>query len=297
VKNAATIHSEEEVPLTGSSRGGKQVSSLSLETPEIVVSRNGGAGGDLTTDSSVASSSADDGNNSGSGGGGGGAPAISAEGRFRDEKYNRKVQHWKDHPLAVGLVEISWSDEMQKFRDRDARRRAADDSSAESANCLCCSAVVCPYLGATRIGNMSVLKQSTIEINIEEEDEETGEIRVVRVARPKLDFVVGPYWPMLFFVTYPLIFGVSGWALVVAIPGKPISLVLAWSICTFGLIFSLAMTGFRDPGIMLRRHNPPPRAQGTWRWSDQAQTFRPRGAMYDSDTGVVVEGFDHTCPW
>ena len=43
---------------------------------------------------------------------------------------------------------------------------------------------------------MSVLKKSTITMNVEEEDEETGEIQVVRATRPKLDIVVGPYWPM-----------------------------------------------------------------------------------------------------
>ena len=146
---------------------------------------------------------------------------------------------------------------------------------------------------------MSILKKSTITMNVEEEDEETGEIQVVRATRPKLDIVIGPYWPMLFLVTYPLIFGISGWALVRGLPGKPLPLVLAWCSCTVGLIVALACTAFRDPGIMYRRHNPPSsaRSQNTWRWSDQAQTFRPRGAVYDPDTGVVVEGFDHTCPW
>ena len=25
--------------------------------------------------------------------------------------------------------------------------------------------------------------------------------------------------------------------------------------------------------------------------------YRPPGAQYDSDCGVVIEGFDHVCPW
>eukprot|EP00558_Chaetoceros_sp_UNC1202_P001963 CAMPEP_0197260222 /NCGR_PEP_ID=MMETSP1429-20130617/83923_1 /TAXON_ID=49237 /ORGANISM="Chaetoceros sp., Strain UNC1202" /LENGTH=80 /DNA_ID=CAMNT_0042724457 /DNA_START=478 /DNA_END=720 /DNA_ORIENTATION=- len=34
-----------------------------------------------------------------------------------------------------------------------------------------------------------------------------------------------------------------------------------------------------------------------WRWNDQVQSFIPRGSYYDPDCAVVVEEFDHTCPW
>jgi palmitoyltransferase ZDHHC9/14/18 len=103
----------------------------------------------------------------------------------------------------------------------------------------------------------------------------------------------------LIFVTYPLIFGVSGWAFTVAIlPGKkhPM-LVLGWLVITLALIVALSLTGCRDPGIMYRHPRPPPQNENQWRWNDQAQTFRPRLAYYDSDTAVMVEEFDHTCPW
>lgn len=224
-------------------------------------------------------------------------PAMqSVEERFENEAYNLKVKHWKESPFAVGMTEITWADESLKMGARGGRD--GDDQSVDSANCLCFSAAICPHIpGVTRVGNMSVLKQSTISVQAEEEDEETGEVRVVRVTRPKLDIVVGPYWPMLLLITYPLIFGISGWTLVKAIPGKPILLQLAWSTFTIGLIVALALTACRDPGIMFRRRTPPQNATSQWRWNDQAQTYRPRGAIYDSDTGVVVEGFDHTCPW
>lgn len=39
------------------------------------------------------------------------------------------------------------------------------------------------------------------------------------------------------------------------------------------------------------------RMQSNWRWSDQANTYRPPGATYDRDCGVVIKEFDHTCPW
>ena len=269
----SALSSDEDVPLT-SKRQPQVVSSLSLE-PAVP---NNEGNQELVPENS--------------------AP-LSMEERYETEQYNLKVANWKDSPFAVGLTEITWAAEQEKFRKKPSP--ADDDHSVDSANCLCFSAAICPHItGAERVGNMSVLKQSTITTNVEEEDEETGEIQVVRVTRPKLDIVIGPYWPMLLLVTYPLIFGISGWTLVRAIPGKPLSLVFAWSVCTVGLIVALACTAFRDPGIMYRRHIPPAaaRAQNSWRWSDQAQTFRPKGAIYDPDTAVVVEGFDVSfCNW
>ena len=48
-------------------------------------------------------------------------------------------------------------------------------------------------------------------------------------------------------------------------------------------------------GILQRHSNPPPGSdESQWRWNDRALTYRPRGAWYDQDTAVVVEGFDHT---
>lgn len=54
------------------------------------------------------------------------------------------------------------------------------------------------------------------------------------------------------------------------------------------------MTAFRDPGILPRHHKIPPQHEGAWRWNDRAHSYRPRGAWYDPDTAVIVEGFDHT---
>ena len=53
---------------------------------------------------------------------------------------------------------------------------------------------------------------------------------------------------MLCMVTYPLILGVSGMTLVMAIPKVNPLIGFVWAICTIGLISALAMTAFRDPG-------------------------------------------------
>mmetsp|Transcript_65513 Transcript_65513/g.112619 ORF Transcript_65513/g.112619 Transcript_65513/m.112619 type:complete len:154 (-) Transcript_65513:91-552(-) len=49
-------------------------------------------------------------------------------------------------------------------------------------------------------------------------------------------------------------------------------------------------------GIVRRYTEEPPNTTG-WRWSDQAQSFRPRTSRYDRDCGLVIDEFDHTCPW
>lgn len=102
---------------------------------------------------------------------------------------------------------------------------------------------------------------------------------------------------MLLCVTYPLIFGVSIATLVLAIPKCNFLVTIIWAACTLGLIYALAMTAFRDPGILPKHEQAPPQNTNGWLWSDRAYSWRPRGAFYDTDTGVVVEEFDHTCPW
>jgi hypothetical protein len=208
-----------------------------------------------------------------------------------------KLKLWLDSPFAAGLTEPTWVHELKYSVRRNAHNDSDDDDiNSDTSGCLCCSAIVCPYLGAGRVGNMAVLHSSTEWVEEMEQDEETGEKQVRRFTRPRLNIVVGPYWPMLLFVTYPIIFAVSGWAFVTAIlPGKlPAIVVLFWLACTVGLITALAFTGFRDPGILYRHDSPPPQGENTWRWSDQAQSYRPRGAYFDSDTFVIVEDFDHT---
>ena len=136
-----------------------------------------------------------------------------------------------------------------------------------------------------------------------------------KVSKREIDLIVGPYWPMMVFVTYPLILGVSTWTAVAAIfvPNYNIILVTIWSTMTFGLCFSLFSVAFRDPGILPKYKQIPSsdsltgsNANATkrvshrrqhWRWVDSAQSYAPRDAMYDPDCAVIVEEFDHTCPW
>ena len=204
--------------------------------------------------------------------------ALSVEDRYRAEQLSAKRKHWMESPFAVGMVEPTWADEV-----------AQNPNSA-----MCCPAYICSKLGAGRVGNMAVLRQTTEWVEQVEIDQETGQEKKQRFTRPRLVCVFGPFWPMLLLITYPLIFGVSLWTLFHAIPGKPLLLQVVWGTLTVSLILALAFTSFRDPGILYRVQQPPPQEENQWRWNDQAQTYRPRNAFYDTDCGVVVEEFDHT---
>jgi hypothetical protein len=191
--------------------------------------------------------------------------------------------------------------------------------STDSTGCLCCSAIVCHALGAQRVGNMSVLYSTTewveedvvVKTTPSTSSNSSGEgdddlpksppskRTRRRYARPKLHVVLGPYWPMLLFVTYPLILIASLWTFWSGIYTKSIHplLALVWFLSTATLMVSLALTGCRDPGILYRHRRPPSYAaalSSNWRWNDKALTYRPRSAVYDDDTAVVVEEFDHT---
>lgn len=295
------------------------------------------------------------------------ATLQSIDDHYHTQRQQTKLNHWKESEYAAGLVEPTWSDELLHFHQSDQcccciSREAAGQMFQEEIDpgcgCVYLSAVVCSRLGAGRIGNMAVLKERYVMVEVDDsefgeegDDEEFGggkemeegfvedgdmlhqrkstqngadsstsaDARTTKrlVRRREIDLIVGPFWPMLIFITYPLIFGVSTFALINGLPGRPLYQKAIWALLTFLLIRALFNTSFRDPGI-LRRHKNPPRCMddleeddegdrsrrrigfrwgneaGPWRWSDQAQSYRPRNAMYDPDCRVIVEEFDHT---
>ena len=225
------------------------------------------------------------------------------------------------------------------------------DEIDPGCGCIYLSALICSRLGADRIGNMAVLKSRYVMVEVDDEGEDGEEFvnddeealhyrnnnsnnskskdddtnkgkkkkkkknQTKRMMRKReIQFIVGPFWPMLIGITYPLIFGVSGLTLFIGLPGRAWYIQLGWTILTVLLIRALFNTGFRDPGILSRHVDPPVVSEededdttvrrrvgfrwgsegGSWRWSEQAQSYRPRNAMYDPDCAVIVEEFDHT---
>jgi len=199
-----------------------------------------------------------------------------------------------------------------------------DNDSSTSCGCVYISGIVCPRLGTKRIGNMIVLKESELDESSEEEDDDDEgldeenmgrmDLKKSNIRRKKLDIVIGPFWPMMVFVTYPLVLIVSLWTFfTIIISPKELNFIVVaiWYIFTFGLLFSLFQVSCRDPGILKRYRKIPKTSKKRfingiipyndnpryWSWNDNTLTYCPRSAVYDSDCACFIEDFDHTCPW
>jgi len=205
-----------------------------------------------------------------------------------------KIQHWKDSDFAVGCVNVTWKD------DRPSWFRKDDNRGINVDNQYAISSLVCGCFGAERVGNMAILAQSTENYDEEVMDSVTGQVAIINKKRPKLLWVMGPYWSVNLFITFPLIIGVSAWICYYRVSGSHFAVIITWSIGTFLLIISLCMISCRNPGILHRHSQIPPNIdteEENWRWNDQARTYRPSNARFDNECQVVIEGFDHTCPW
>jgi len=222
-----------------------------------------------------------------------------------DQSNSYKVKYWKNHPYAVGCVEPTWSHSMDRSNDSQydeekntsvPQKSCCSNASSEEVDptcgCLFLSKHTCGRFGMRRIGNMVILKEGKIV--------DDGNVQEGIVPRRSIDCIVGPYWPMLCFVTFPLILFVSGLTAckAVFVHGSNPLLAFAWSCLTFGLCYSLYSVATSDPGILPKHTTPPDGANNrTWFWNDRSQSFIPRGAYFDPDCAVVVVDFDHTCPW
>jgi hypothetical protein len=119
------------------------------------------------------------------------APAsLSLDARYETESREMQLKRWKEGPFAAGMTAATWEDEYRKYKT-NPKDECLNFDSEDGAPCMCCSALVCGSIGAGRIGNMAILKQSTEWVEEVTEDE-NGETKTRRFTRPKLDFVVGP---------------------------------------------------------------------------------------------------------
>jgi hypothetical protein len=128
--------------------------------------------------------------------------SLSLDERYETEANNMKQKLWKENPFAVGLCEPTWEEEYTKFK-RNPKQQCVDTAESDGVPCICCSAMVCAAIGAGRVGNMAVLKQSTEWVEEVEEDGNGGE-KIRRFTRPKLDIVVGPVSLLYFTLLYSL---------------------------------------------------------------------------------------------
>ena len=171
---------------------------------------------------------------------------------------------WKTSCWAVGKTPDSW-------RDRDP----------------------CLAHWTTRVGHMTVLYQRSLSPN--NTDQNTT-----------LVWILGPFWYIPFLITMPLIVGVSAGIYLTTVVCHDHHMVwdILWAILLAGVLLCLFTASWSNPGILPRHWNPPTATTTTadgedeeWIWNDQALTYRPPKAKYDSACAVVVTDFDHVCPW
>ena len=194
----------------------------------------------------------------------------------------QKIRHWKKNDFAVGLVNVTWND------DRGCGGNGLP--SSDRNHNVPASAYLCGCAG--RLGNLVILAQTTEEIEEDVTTVDGNNAGRRKQKRPKLLWVVGPYWTVNLGVTFPLILGISFWTLWTRVVDSHIAVIITWSICTLLLVFALLMVACRDPGVLYRHKSLPDGAED-WRWNDQARTYRPPKARFDPECQVVVDGFDH----
>lgn len=220
-----------------------------------------------------------------------------------------RLENWRSSPYAVGLVPETWLEETKSFKsntrgdseENDKNMNCCENATSDTVDptcgCLLISGLVCGRLGFKRLGNMVLIKQNLLEYDNPPELNDLDD----SMQNTEIVFIIGPYWPMLFFVTYPLILGVSfltGIRVVFAPSSFDIYIAVIWTALTFGLCLALFCVSCRDPGI-LRKHTSPPDGDtmSSWRWDDRVHSYIPRRASYDTDCALVIDEFDHTCPW
>lgn len=119
-----------------------------------------------------------------------------------------------------------------------------------------------------------------------------------RAGQRQLNCMLGPCWPWLCCITFPMIGGLSFGIGTIMWPICPPALRASYVFVALLCLSALACTACSNPGIVRRHFNPPPGEEGkSWRFKDQVQSYTPPGGFVSLDAGVVFEGFDHVCPW
>jgi len=174
-------------------------------------------------------------------------------------------------------VSTRWEREMaEKAREMEMEENPIKQfnltgTNEDCNNCFCCC--------ANQIGGMFSL--------LEEED-----------GTPIV--IAGPCWPFCTFVTLPLILVSSLLILFFIILNSkgpiPWWLAIIYIPLLFVVLVSLFLVSCRDPGL-LERVTDEEAGESGWFWNEQVASFRPAGAMYCRECKVLIQDYDHLCPW
>ncbi|GMH49867.1 hypothetical protein TrLO_g5032 [Triparma laevis f. longispina] len=115
--------------------------------------------------------------------------------------------------------------------------------------------------------------------------------------------VTGSWWPFCVFITFGLIFSIVGLLTIfLVVPYAPAWLTIPYYILVLITVLSLALTSCRNPGLIKKREKIDPEEpdgvnKDKWIFNDRCKSYRPRGALYCDQNDIIVEEFDHFCPW
>eukprot|EP00538_Stauroneis_constricta_P002829 CAMPEP_0119555398 /NCGR_PEP_ID=MMETSP1352-20130426/7629_1 /TAXON_ID=265584 /ORGANISM="Stauroneis constricta, Strain CCMP1120" /LENGTH=258 /DNA_ID=CAMNT_0007602153 /DNA_START=495 /DNA_END=1271 /DNA_ORIENTATION=+ len=112
--------------------------------------------------------------------------------------------------------------------------------------------------------------------------------------------IAGPCWAFCMLVTVPMILGISGAVayFVIIDESSPLPFWIAYIYFpVLGIVLaSLFCVSCQDPGLMERVRDEEA-GQGGWFWNEQVGSFRPPGALYCRECAVLIQDYDHLCPW
>jgi len=190
-----------------------------------------------------------------------------------DEEDERITRYWRESPFAVGKTKPTWADD-----DVGCYKLCSACCSGSRFTPIYVSAFICGKCPVGRIGNMVVIWQRA---------EEQGFL-----------LMLGPYWYITYFVTFPFILLYSLYVfLSQSLWEKDWPWMLLWGFFNVIAAVSLFRISCSDPGILRRHAQPPEGEEPPWIWNDQALTYRPTHARFDPECAVVIERFDHVCFW
>ena len=97
----------------------------------------------------------------------------------------------------------------------------------------------------------------------------------------------------MFFVTFLLIAGGTAGVLG-GFAREVVGVCVAGAILGFITLSAFVLTACRNPGIIERRQE---KLGNDEVYDDRAMTYRPNGAIFEHETGTVIQDIDHFCPW
>ena len=108
--------------------------------------------------------------------------------------------------------------------------------------------------------------------------------------------IAGPCWPFCVLVTLTLIIAIAGlvgyFLLIRDQSDLPFWLVYIYFPLIGIVLVALFFVSCRDPGLM-ERVTDEEAGEGGWFWNEQVGSYRPPGALYCRECGVLIQDYDH----